>query len=215
MWCDTLPSTPAGAAEVCSSGSDTVRNANSLTPLADPTIERWLTDADETQRPADGSRSATPSSAPRPQAISAASPRSASSTSSPACHPSNCPCSSCAVAEDAGPPPAENRRIVSLVPGARYEEIANARHSQRRAPRNVQPHHARLATVASAEGPAMRLANKIGIVTAAASGMGSPARFASRRKAPPWGVVDHRRGRRQSSGQADHRHRRQGHRARR
>ena len=31
-------------------------------------------------------------------------------------------------AEDAGTPPAENRRIASLVPGARYEEIANARH---------------------------------------------------------------------------------------
>ena len=31
-------------------------------------------------------------------------------------------------AEDPGTPPAENRRIAGLVPGARYEEIAAARH---------------------------------------------------------------------------------------
>ncbi len=29
---------------------------------------------------------------------------------------------------DPGTPPAENRRIAALVPGARYEEIPNARH---------------------------------------------------------------------------------------
>ena len=34
-----------------SSAIDTVRNANSLTPLADPTIERWLTDAVKTAAP--------------------------------------------------------------------------------------------------------------------------------------------------------------------
>ncbi len=42
MWCDTLPSTPAGAPEVWQQRADTVRRANSLSPLADPTIERWL-----------------------------------------------------------------------------------------------------------------------------------------------------------------------------
>jgi len=31
-------------------------------------------------------------------------------------------------ADDAGTPPSENRRIASSIVGARYEEIANARH---------------------------------------------------------------------------------------
>jgi 3-oxoadipate enol-lactonase len=31
-------------------------------------------------------------------------------------------------ADDPGTPPAENRRIAKLIPGARYEEIAAARH---------------------------------------------------------------------------------------
>ena len=31
-------------------------------------------------------------------------------------------------ADDAGTPPEGNRRIASLVPGGRYEEIADARH---------------------------------------------------------------------------------------
>jgi 3-oxoadipate enol-lactonase len=31
-------------------------------------------------------------------------------------------------AEDEGTPPAGNKRIAELVPGGRYEEIANARH---------------------------------------------------------------------------------------
>jgi 3-oxoadipate enol-lactonase len=31
-------------------------------------------------------------------------------------------------ADDAGTPPADNRRIAELVPGARYEQIADARH---------------------------------------------------------------------------------------
>src|SRR5215475_12859086 len=51
MWCDTLPTTPAGSPEVWQQRVDTVRGANSLTPLADPTIERWLTDAVKQQRP--------------------------------------------------------------------------------------------------------------------------------------------------------------------
>ena len=51
MWCDTLPATPAGAPEVWQQRVDTVRGANSLAPLADPTIERWLTDAVKRRRP--------------------------------------------------------------------------------------------------------------------------------------------------------------------
>src|SRR5215469_2933756 len=45
MWCDTLPASPASAPEVWQQRVDAVRGANSVAPLADATIERWLTDA--------------------------------------------------------------------------------------------------------------------------------------------------------------------------
>src|SRR5690242_13286460 len=44
MWCDTLPASPSGARDLWDQRMNTVRNANSLAPLADATVERWLTD---------------------------------------------------------------------------------------------------------------------------------------------------------------------------
>ncbi len=45
MWCDTMPAAPPGAADAWGPRMQTVQQANSLAPLADPTMERWLTDA--------------------------------------------------------------------------------------------------------------------------------------------------------------------------
>ena len=42
MWCDTLPASPRGAAEVWAQRMTTVRQAGSLEPIADGTVEmRW------------------------------------------------------------------------------------------------------------------------------------------------------------------------------
>src|SRR5260370_34375077 len=43
LWCDTLPASPKGADEIWAQRIATVRSANSLLPLADTTVERWLT----------------------------------------------------------------------------------------------------------------------------------------------------------------------------
>src|SRR3954452_23908390 len=51
MWCDTLPGSPAGAAQVWGERMKTVRDAGSLLPLADVTVERWLTDAVKLRNP--------------------------------------------------------------------------------------------------------------------------------------------------------------------
>src|SRR5205814_1645270 len=40
MWCDTLPASTKGAEEIWAQRINTVRNANSLAPLADATVER-------------------------------------------------------------------------------------------------------------------------------------------------------------------------------
>src|SRR4029078_12049641 len=44
MWCDTLPASPQGGRDIWDQRINTVRQANSLAPLADPTVERSLTD---------------------------------------------------------------------------------------------------------------------------------------------------------------------------
>src|SRR5437764_11284717 len=51
MWCDTLPASPAGAAEIWAQRMNAVRGANSLAPIADGTVERWLTDAFKANNP--------------------------------------------------------------------------------------------------------------------------------------------------------------------
>ncbi|MBV8613530.1 MAG: alpha/beta fold hydrolase [Acetobacteraceae bacterium] len=128
MWCDTLPASPSGARETWRERMAAVREANSLAPLADATVERWLTDALKTRRPA------------RWQQI-----RDTVLGTSPAGYLGCCaailnfdftaqlpsvrvPTLVVCGADDAGTPPAQNRGIAALVPGARYEEIAGARH---------------------------------------------------------------------------------------
>src|SRR4051794_5779328 len=51
MWCDTLPATPPGGEQVWAEREKIVRDAGSLLPLADVTVERWLTDAVKTRNP--------------------------------------------------------------------------------------------------------------------------------------------------------------------
>jgi 3-oxoadipate enol-lactonase len=128
MWCDTLPSTPAGAPEVWQQRVDTVRAANSLAPLADPTIERWLTESFKARNPArykqiqDTIVGTTPAgylgcvAAIRNFDFVARLPSV------------KLPVLVVCGSDDAGTPAADNRRLAGLIPGGRYEEIANARH---------------------------------------------------------------------------------------
>jgi 3-oxoadipate enol-lactonase len=128
MWCDTLPSTPAGAPEVWQQRADTVRRANSLSPLADPTIERWLTDAVLQARPGRWRqiRDTIIGTTPAGYLGCVAAIRNFDFV---ARLPSlRLPVLVVCGSDDAGTPPEGNRQIASLVPGARYEEIADARH---------------------------------------------------------------------------------------
>jgi 3-oxoadipate enol-lactonase len=128
MWCDTLPSTPAGAPEVWQQRVDTVRGANSLTPLADPTIERWLTETFKARNPRRYKqiRDTIIGITPAGYLGCVAAIRNFDFVARlPAVKlPVLVVCGS----DDAGTPPEGNRQIASLVPGARYEEIADARH---------------------------------------------------------------------------------------
>jgi len=128
MWCDTLPCSPQGAPELWQQRVDTVRGANSLAPLADPTIERWLTDAVRRGRPGRWKeiRDTIVGTTPAGYLGCVAAIRNFDFA---ARLPSvRLPVLVVCGADDAGTPPDENRRLAGLIPGARYEEIAAARH---------------------------------------------------------------------------------------
>ena len=128
MWCDTLPSTPAGAPEVWQQRVDTVRAANSLAPLADPTIERWLTESFKARNPGRYKqiRDTIVGITPAGYLGCVAAIRNFDFV---ARLPSvKLPVLVVCGADDTGTPAPDNRRLAGLVPGGRYEEISDARH---------------------------------------------------------------------------------------
>jgi 3-oxoadipate enol-lactonase len=127
MWCDTLPSTPPGA-DVWQQRVDTVRGANSLAPLADATVERWLTEAYKARNRGRYAqiRDTVIGTTPAGYLGCVAAIRNFDFVDR---LPSvKLPVLVVCGSDDAGTPPEGNRRIASLVPGGRYEEIAAARH---------------------------------------------------------------------------------------
>jgi 3-oxoadipate enol-lactonase len=128
MWCDTLPSTPSGAPEVWQQRVDAVRTANSLAPLAEPTVERWLTEAFKARNPGRYKqiRDTIVGTTPTGYLGCVAAIRNFDFIARlPTVKlPVLVVCGS----DDAGTPAADNRKLAGLVPGGRYEEIANALH---------------------------------------------------------------------------------------
>ena len=78
--------------------------------------------------PAAGSKSATPSSAPRAQGFLGCAAAIQNFDFLAALPKLQVPTLVLCGADDQGTPPAGNKRIAELVPGGRYEEIADARH---------------------------------------------------------------------------------------
>ena len=128
MLCDTLPGSPANAREMWAPRVQAVREANSLAPLGDGTMERWFTDAFKARNPARWKQIRDTVVATTPQGFlgCAAAIQNFDFTSR---LPSlKLPVLVVCGADDPGTPASENRRLAQLIPGARYEEIADARH---------------------------------------------------------------------------------------
>ena len=128
MLCDTSPQTMAGAQAAWAPRIEAVKKANSLSPLADSTMERWFTDA---FRPRNGARwsqihATIAGTTPAGYLGCAAAILDFDFTGKlPTLKvPTLVVCG----AKDEGTPPAGNKKIAELIPGARYEEIADARH---------------------------------------------------------------------------------------
>jgi len=128
MLCDTSPQTPAGAHEAWAPRIAAVKGANSVAPLADPTMERWFTDAYKPRNPGRWKQihaSIGGTTAAGYLGCAAAILNFDFIADLPKVTvPTLVVCGS----DDQGTPPAGNKRIAELVPGGRYEEIANARH---------------------------------------------------------------------------------------
>ena len=128
MWCDTLPSSPTGAAAAWAERMATVRQANSLAPLADSTVERWFTDAFKPRNPGRWQQIRDTVVGTTPAGYLGCSAGIQSFDFVARLPTLRLPVLVVCGADDPGTPASENRRLAGLVQGGRYEEIANARH---------------------------------------------------------------------------------------
>lgn len=128
MLCDTMPQTPPGAAGAWGPRMDTVRKAGSLAPLADPTMQRWFTDAFKPANPGRWQEIHATVAATPPAGYLGCAAAILDFDFTGALPSVKTPTLVVCGAHDEGTPPAGNKRIAELIPGGRYEEIADARH---------------------------------------------------------------------------------------
>ena len=128
MWCDTLPASPTGAAAMWAERTAAVRQANSLAPIADGTVERWFTDAFKPKNPSRWKQIRETVAATTPAGFLGCAAAILDFDFTAQLPSLRIPTLVVCGAEDPGTPASENRRLAGLVPGGRYEEIADARH---------------------------------------------------------------------------------------
>ncbi len=128
MWCDTMPQTPKGATQAWADREKIVQDANSLLPLADATVERWLTDAVKTNNPGRYRQIRDTIVGTTPTGYLGCTAAIQRYNFVPDLPSVKIPVLVVCGADDAGTPPEANRLIAELVPNGRYEQIADARH---------------------------------------------------------------------------------------
>jgi 3-oxoadipate enol-lactonase len=128
MLCDTLPATPPGAKETWAPRVIAVKKANSLTKIADGTMERWFTDAFKGRNPGRWKQIRDTIVGTTAQGFLGCAAAIQNFDFLAALPKLQVPTLVVCGADDQGTPPAGNKRIAELVPGGRYEEIADARH---------------------------------------------------------------------------------------
>ena len=128
MWCDTLPASPKGAQAAWDERVNTVRRANSLAPLADATVERWLNDSFKAKNPARWTQIRDTVIGTTPAGYLGCCAAILDFDFVPQLPSVRVPLLVVCGSDDPGTPASENRRLAGLVPGARYEEIAGMKH---------------------------------------------------------------------------------------
>ena len=128
MLCDTSPQTPAGAQAAWAPRIEAVTKANSVAPLADGTMERWFTDAFKPRNPGRWKQIHATIAGTTPAGYLGCAAAILDFDFVSKLPQVKVPTLVVCGAKDEGTPPAGNKKIAELIPGARYEEIADARH---------------------------------------------------------------------------------------
>ncbi len=128
LLCDTQPSAPATARAGWSAPLAMIRQSNSLTPVRGGMMRAWLSDAFKARNPARWAQIESTLLATTPAGfegcVEAMSDFDVTADLPSVRIPTLVVCG----AADPMTPPSENRRLAALIPGARYEEIPDARH---------------------------------------------------------------------------------------
>jgi 3-oxoadipate enol-lactonase len=128
LFCDTTPAALGNAKEMWAPRIRLVTDAGSLAPVADATIERFLTNKVRTNRPKRWNQLYETILATTPAGYLGCGAALQNFDYAARLGAIGLPTLVVWGADDVGTPPAENHRIVSAIPGARGEEMANARH---------------------------------------------------------------------------------------
>ncbi len=128
LWCDTLPASPQGADAIWAQRISTVRGAGSLSPLADATVERWLTAGFKARHPGRWQQIRDTVVGTTAAGYLGCCAAILDFDFAPRLPEVRLPLLVLCGADDPGTPAAENRRLASLVPGARYEEMPGCLH---------------------------------------------------------------------------------------
>ncbi|HEY3909205.1 MAG TPA: alpha/beta hydrolase [Stellaceae bacterium] len=128
LWCDTLPASPPGAAEIWGPRMAAVRAANSLAPIAEASMDRYLSPAFQAKNPGRWKQLRDTVVGTTPAGYLGCSAAILDFDFTARLPSLRLPVLVVCGEEDAGTPASENRRLAGLVPGARYEEIAGMRH---------------------------------------------------------------------------------------
>jgi 3-oxoadipate enol-lactonase len=128
LWCDTLPASPPGAADIWGPRIKAVRAADSLEPIAEASMDRYLSPAFRDRNPGRWKQLRDTVVGTTPAGYLGCSAAILDFDFTARLPSLKLPVLVVCGEEDAGTPASENRRLAGLVPGARYEEIAGMRH---------------------------------------------------------------------------------------
>ena len=128
MWCDTLPASPSGARAAWDERMAIVRAADSLAPIAEPTMERWFNAAFRSKSPARWKQISDTIAGTTPAGYLGCCAAILDFDFVPQLPSVRVPTLVVCGSDDPGTPASENRKLAGLVPGARYEEIAGMKH---------------------------------------------------------------------------------------
>lgn len=128
MLCGTSPKAVPGGLSMWEARYAAIREAGSVEPLADTTMTRWFTEAFEARRPDRWKQIRHTVASTSPEGYVHGGDAIIAFDVLARLHAVRMPTLVVCGDDDPGTPAEGNRKIAELIPGARYEEIAPARH---------------------------------------------------------------------------------------